>query len=209
MGMPGVGKGTQAAMLQTRTGVPHISTGEILRQAVKDRTPLGRRVEGVLNAGQLVPDEVMGKLIEERLGRADARNGFILDGFPRTEQQVVILDGVLEKLGVGLDGVYLLAADEDEIIGRLSNRRICPGCGSVFHLESNPPASPGVCDDCSSALVQRPDDTESVIRDRLGVYAEQTRPATECYRRKNLLQQIDAGGNPDEIAKKLAEAMSA
>ena len=207
MGMPGVGKGTQAAFLRSGLGWPHVSTGDILRQAVREGTYLGRRVKGTLDSGQLVSDELMGELIVERLGQSDAREGFILDGFPRTKEQVAILDTVLERLGISLDGVLLLTAGEDEIVRRLLNRRVCPKCQAVFHLENHPPESPGVCDDCGSALVQRPDDTEPVIRDRFRIYAEQTLPIAEGYRERSLLNEIDASGTPEAIAGRVREAL--
>lgn len=203
LGMPGVGKGTQAAFLKDGLGSPHVSTGDILRQAVREGSSLGRRVKGTLDSGQLVSDELMGELIGERLGRSDAREGFILDGFPRTKAQVAILDTVLERLGISLDGVLLLSAGEEEIVRRLVNRRVCPKCQAVFHLENRPPQSPGVCDECGSALVQRPDDTESVIQDRLRVYLEQTLPVAQKYRERNLLNEIDATGAPEAVAARV------
>ena len=207
MGPPGVGKGTQAAFLKSDLGVPHVSTGDILRQAVQEDSSLGRRVKGTLASGRLVSDELMAELIVGRLGRSDAREGFILDGFPRTKEQVAILDTVLERLAITLDGVLLLTAEEEEVVHRLVNRRICPKCLPVFHLENKPPASPGVCDDCGSALVQRPDDTESVIRDRLRVYSEQTLPIAESYRERGLLRKIAAAGTPEAIAVRVREAL--
>jgi adenylate kinase len=187
--------------------VPHVSTGDILREAVRAGSPLGRRVKSVLESGQLVPDDLMQQLIVERLGQADAGEGFILDGFPRTQEQVAILDRVLQQLNISLDGVYLLAAPEDEIVRRLGGRRVCPKCTAVYHLETNAPKSPGVCDACGSALVQRPDDTESVIRDRLRVYAEQTLPLVETYRGRGLMREMDATGSPDAVAARLKEAV--
>ncbi len=207
MGMPGVGKGTQAALLRERTGLPHVSTGDILREAVRVRSPVGRRVKGVLESGKLVSDDLMRELIVERLQRPDAQEGFILDGFPRTEKQVEVLDGVLKELDIVLDGVYVLTASEAEIVERLSGRRVCPRCSAVFHLETRLPSAPGVCDDCGSALVQRPDDTEAVIRERLRVFADQTRPALESYARRGLLREIDASGCPESIARELGQAV--
>ena len=207
MGPPGVGKGTQAAFLESDLGVPHVSTGDILRQAVREGSSVGRRVKGTLDSGQLVSDELMAELIVERLGRDDAREGFILDGFPRTKEQVAILDTVLEQLGIALHGVLLLTADEGEVVRRLVNRRVCPKCQAVFHLENRPPASPGVCDDCGSALVQRPDDSESVIQDRLRVYSKQTLPAAASYRERDLLREVDASGTPQAIAARVRKAL--
>ena len=207
MGMPGVGKGTQAAALEKDLGVPHVSTGDILREAVKTGSPLGRRVQGILESGELVPDDMMRELIVERLGQDDVREGFVLDGFPRTQEQVEILDRCLQQLGISLDGVYLLTAPEDEIVRRLGGRRVCPKCSSVYHLETRPPASAGVCDACGSALVQRPDDTEEVIRGRLRVYNDQTLPVAEIYRQRGLLREIEATGSPETVAERLRQTV--
>lgn len=209
MGAPGVGKGTQAALLRERLGVPHVSTGDMLRDAVRSGSPLGRRVQGVLEAGRLVSDDLMRELIAERLGRADARRGFVLDGFPRTTEQVEILDEVLQRMGSEVDGVFLLTAPEEEIVRRLAGRRVCPRCSAVFHLDTRPPASPGVCDECGSALAQRNDDTEEVIRDRLRVYAERTLPLTDIYRERGLLTLVDATGAPEEVARRLEATVGA
>jgi adenylate kinase len=207
MGVPGVGKGTQATALRDHLGVPHVSTGDILREAVRAGSVLGRRVKDVLDSGQLVPDGLMGEMIVERLSQNDARGGFILDGFPRTREQVTILDGILERLQISLDGVYVLTAPEEEIVRRLGGRRVCPKCSAVYHIETKAPASPGVCDACSSALVQRADDTEAVIRDRLRVYAEQTMPVVESFGQRGLLRELDASGPPETIAARLKEAV--
>jgi len=204
MGPPGVGKGTQATTMREHLGTAHVSTGHILREAVKAGSLLGRRVKSLLEAGQLVPDELMQELIVDRLGRSDTAEGFILDGFPRTQEQVAILDKVLQKLKISLDGVFLLTAPEEEIVRRLGGRRVCPKCSALYHLETKAPASPGVCDACGSALVQRSDDTESVIRDRLRVYAEQTLPIAESYRSRGLLQEIDATGSPEAVARRVS-----
>ena len=141
MGMPGVGKGTQAVRLRDRLGVPHVSTGDILREAIGAGTALGRRVQGCLDSGALVPDDLVGEVIAERLGRRDARDGFILDGFPRTVEQVAILERILTRLGIVLDGVYLLTAPTAEIVRRLAGRRVCPKCRDVYHVDHRPPRS--------------------------------------------------------------------
>ena len=209
MGPPGVGKGTQAEQLQARLGVPHVSTGNILRAAIRDEgSPLGRQVRGFVESGRLVPDALMGALIAERLERKDASVGFILDGFPRTLPQVTILDGVLGRLGMTLDKVLMLAVPESEIVRRLSGRRTCPGCGAVFHLDSRRPAADGVCDACGSTLTQRPDDTEAVIHERLKVYAAQTRPVAEAFRTRGLLVEIDGFGGVDAVGARLTSGLS-
>ena len=203
MGPPGVGKGTQAAVLREALGVPHVSTGDILRVSMQDGSALGKKVKSFVEGGRLVPDDLMGDLIAERLDRQDAASGFVLDGFPRTLAQVETLDRVLARKGTPLDRVVILVAPESEIVRRLSGRRTCPKCGSVFHLDSRPPAAAGVCDNCRSALVQRPDDREEVIRERLRVYASQTVPVAEAYRAKGLLAEIDGTGSVDQIGSRL------
>jgi adenylate kinase len=207
MGMPGAGKGTQATRLRERYGALHVSTGDILREAIKAGSTLGRRVRDYLESGALVPDDLMGELISERLGRPDAAAGFILDGFPRTVEQVATLDRVLAKLSVGIDGVFLLTAEQAEIVSRLSGRRICPKCGKVYHIENRPPRSQGVCDACSSALVQRSDDTESVILERLEVYKNQTLPIVQAYRERGQLREVDAMGEPAVVFERLRSAV--
>jgi adenylate kinase len=204
MGPPGVGKGTQAEGLQQLLGVPHVSTGNILRAAMGQQgSPLGDRVRAFVESGRLVPDALMGDLIAERLERKDASAGFILDGFPRTLEQVSILEGVLRRLGLTLDRVLMLEVPEAEIVRRLSGRRTCPSCGAVFHLDSRPSKVPGVCDVCGAALVQRPDDKESVIRDRLKVYTDQTLPVADAYRAKGVLVEIDGSGDVDDVRNRL------
>jgi adenylate kinase len=204
MGPPGVGKGTQAEQMQALLGVPHVSTGNILRAAIQeDGSPLGPKVRAFVENGRLVPDALIGDLIAERLGRKDTEAGFILDGFPRTLEQVTILEGVLGRLGLELDKVLMLKAPEAEIVRRLSGRRTCPKCGSVFHLESRPPKAEGVCDVCGSMLVQRPDDTEQVIRERMKVYSDQTIPVAEAYRAKGLLVEVDGFGDVGAVRARL------
>ena len=207
MGPPGVGKGTQAARLCARLGVVHVSTGDILRDAVEGGSPLGRKVREFVEGGQLVPDDLMGDLIEDRLQRPDASRGFILDGFPRTVEQVAILDRALGNLDVTVDHVFILSAPEDEIVRRLTGRRVCPGCKAVYHLESKPPTSAGVCDACGSALIQRSDDEEDVIRERLAVYAELTAPVAGTYGERGVLVEIDGHGDPDQVAARLRDAI--
>ena len=208
IGPPGVGKGTQASQLKTLLGVPHVSTGDILREAVQAGNPLGRKVKGFVESGQLVPDDVMGELIAQRLSRPDARAGFVLDGFPRTLDQVETLDSVLARLGVVLDRVFLFTVPEAEIVRRLAGRRTCPKCGAVFHVDSRPPRSAGVCDACGSALVQRADDTEDVIRERLRVYAEQTLPVASAYASRGLIQEVDGAGEPTAVLARIQAGLA-
>jgi adenylate kinase len=173
----------------------------------QEGSPLGSEVKKFVESGRLVPDGLMGDLIAERLGRKDAANGFILDGFPRTLAQVGILDGVLGRLGLELDRVLILKVPEAEIVRRLSGRRTCTKCGAVFHSESRPPRVAGVCDACGASLVQRPDDTEQVIRERMRVYAEQTLPVADAYRSRRLLVEIDGLGDVDAVGARLSSGL--
>ena len=207
MGMPGVGKGTQATRLCQVLGIPHVSTGDILRGAVSAGSPLGRQARSYMEAGGLVPDELVEDLVVERLGRADARDGFILDGFPRSVEQAAMLDRILARLGQRLDGVFLLGASPEEIVRRLGGRRVCPRCDRVYHVDNQPPRSPGVCDRCGSALVQRPDDCEPIVRERLEVYTRQTLPIVEGYRARGLLREIDGTGELQDVAARLRSAV--
>ena len=207
MGPPGVGKGTQAIRLKSLLGVPHVSTGDILRASMKEKSALGNEVRGFVESGRLVPDGLMGDLIAERLQRDDAAAGFILDGFPRTLEQVATLDRVLARLGRPLDKVLMLTAPEAEIVRRLAGRRTCPSCGAVYHLDSRPPAAAGVCDACGAALIQRPDDTEAVIRERLRVYDAQTVPVADAYRAKGILADVDGTGDLEKVARRLAAGL--
>jgi adenylate kinase len=149
----------------------------------------------------------MGELIVSRLAKADTAPGFILDGFPRTAAQVAILDRVMSRLGIRLDGAYLLVAPENEIVRRLSGRRVCPGCAAVYHIDTHPPKSSGVCDSCGTALIQRPDDSEDVVLDRLHVYREQTLPVAEIYRSRSVLREVDGTGDPQAVLSRLRAAM--
>jgi adenylate kinase len=203
-----VGKGTQAEQMQQLLGVPHVSTGNILRAAIQtEGSPLGRDVRRFVENGQLVPDGLMGDLIAHRLEEKDAKHGFILDGFPRTLKQVSTLDDVLGRLGLSLDKVVMLVVPESEIVRRLSGRRTCPSCGAVFNEASRPPAVNGVCDVCGSSLVQRPDDTEKVIRERMKVYTDQTLPVANAYRAKGILVEIDGFGGVDAVGARLRSSL--
>jgi adenylate kinase len=202
-GMPGSGKGTQAAMLAEFLGVPRVSTGDILREAVRDGSTLGKKVRVHLEAGTLVPDEVLRDLVAERLNRPDAARGFILDGFPRTVGQVAMLDRLLERRERKIDRVFLLTAPADEIVHRLTGRRVCPSCGAVFHLDNRPPKSAGVCDRCGSALVQRADDRKQVILERLEVYGRETLPLTRTYSERGLLHEVNGTGHPQVVFARL------
>src|SRR5437773_900399 len=204
LGAPGVGKGTQAPETSCRTGLPHISTGDLLRAAIRDGSPLGRRVAAMVERGELVPDGVVGEMMEERLARPDAADGFILDGFPRTVAQADLLDRILARRGQALDRVISIEVPEAEIVERLAGRRSCGQCGAIYHVRYNRPKVEGICDRCGSELRQRPDDTEAVIAERLRAYREQTAPLAARYRKVGRLVEIDGRGRPDEVFGRIA-----
>jgi adenylate kinase len=203
LGPPGVGKGTQASRLAAETGVVHLSTGDLLRAAVAARTPLGLEAEGHMKAGRLVPDDLVLRILKERLAAADARRGFVLDGFPRNRAQAEALTSITP-----LDIVLSFDLPHDVLVERLSGRRICPTCQSVYHVETRPPRQPGRCDHEGAELIQRPDDLPQAIRTRLEVYAAQTAPLLDYYRERHLLRAVDARGSPDQVAARIRAALA-
>lgn len=207
LGPPGAGKGTQARRLARERDVPHIATGDMLREAVAAGTPLGLRARQYMEQGALVPDDVIVGLIGERLEQPDAKRGFILDGFPRTLPQAAALDRLLGERGQALDAVVVFDVSEAELLRRLTGRRVCPACQTAYHLASNPPREAGRCDRCGAALVQRDDDTEATVRRRLAVYAEQTAPLLDHYRRRGLLRTVRGEGPIDGVQAALRAAL--
>lgn len=203
LGPPGVGKGTQAKLLTAHIMVPHISTGDLLREAIEIGSPLGRRVARYVDAGQLVPDELMLDLMADRLSRADCKRGFLLDGFPRTEVQAQSLDKRLIATGQALDAVLLLVLDDEQIVERLTDRWICRRCGASYHAVTVPPREKGVCDRCGGILYQREDDNPETVRSRLQVYREQTAPLVQYYRRQGLLHEVCGEGSVDEVHQRV------
>lgn len=197
LGKPGGGKGTQATMLKDRLGVPQISTGDILREAVKRQTPFGIEAKKFMDAGLLVPDCLIKDLIAERLREQDTAKGFIFDGFPRTIAQAEALKEIGASLGFDIDAVVNIDVSSEAIVTRLSGRRSCQ-CGAVYHVVSKPPAKEGVCDQCGAALYQRSDDQEAVIRNRLEQYEAQTRPLIDLYEKEGKLVTID-GNKPIDV----------
>jgi adenylate kinase len=195
LGPPGAGKGTQARDLAQEWGVLHLATGDMLREAVAAQSPLGREAKGYMDQGALVPDDVIIRMMGERLGRADARRGFILDGFPRTIAQAEALAKLLKDLGQTLDTVVYFDVSEPELLRRLTGRRVCRTCGTSYHLTSNPPKRAGVCDNCGGELYQRDDDAEATVRKRLQVYQRQTAPLLDYYRQRSMLTTV-AGEGP-------------
>jgi len=199
MGPPGSGKGTCARIISKIYGIPHITTGDLLREVASEETKRGRMVRGYMERGELVPDEIVIGIMEERLSRPDCEGGFVLDGFPRNLGQAEALDRILEGKGVSLTHVLNLVVGDDVIISRLSLRRSCPRCGAVYHLKNNPPKRDEVCDECGAKLVQRSDDREEIVRHRLEVYEEKTRPLLEWYRRAGLIREMSGDLPIDEI----------
>ncbi len=209
LGPPGAGKGTQAAAVKERLGIPHISTGEMLRGAIAAASAVGEQAKSIVEAGNLVPDDLMAKLVEERLAAPDAAAGFLLDGYPRNLEQALALDAILAGLAAHLDKVMYLTADDAELVRRLSGRRTCGKCGAPYHLANAPPRVPGECDVCGGALEQRADDRDEIIARRLAVYRESTAPLVEYYRKRGLLLEVDASGEVAEITGRIIEALRA
>ena len=199
LGPPGVGKGTQAKLLIDRFGIPQISTGDILRAAVKDLTPMGVKAKGFMDAGALVPDEVVIGIVEERLAQPDCQKGFILDGFPRTVPQADALGKVLAGMGKQIDHVVSLSVDKDELLKRLTGRRACSKCGAGYHVDFAPSKVPGVCDACGGDLFQREDDKEATILNRLAVYEAQTAPLISYYGAAGMLRSVDGLGTVEGV----------
>lgn len=198
MGPPGAGKGTQADLIKDRYPIPHISTGDMFREAVSTGTELGREAKKYMDSGKLVPDEVTIGIVQERLAQDDCKEGFLLDGFPRTVKQAEALDQVLAKLGKKVEAAINITVPEDILYERMSGRISCKDCKTVYHLKFNPPAKAGICDKCGGELIQRSDDQGDTVKRRLEVYAEQTNPLIEYYEKQGVLNDID--GNRDSQA---------
>ena len=206
-GPPGAGKGTQAQFLVSKFQIPQISTGDMLRAAVKAETPLGLQAKEIMQQGGLVSDSIVLGIVAERLKESDCVNGFILDGFPRTVAQADALDLILGQSGKTIDHVISLEVDSDELVIRLSGRRSCPACAKGYHISFDPPAVEGVCDACGATLIQRGDDQEETVRNRLTVYTQQTAPLVEYYRSKNILCSIPGMGPIQEVQQRILSAL--
>ena len=203
MGPPGSGKGTQAKRLADRFQIPHVSTGDMLRQAVQSGTDLGKEAAPIMASGGLVPDELMIGIIRERLAQPDATSGYVLDGFPRTTEQAEKLEPILAGNGGGSARVLQLLVPDDLIVGRLSGRLSCIKCGSAYHQKNNPPKVANVCDRCGSELNVRPDDTEQAVRKRLESFHRQTIPVVAFYRNKNVLHEVDGNAPVDQVFERI------
>ena len=208
VGPPGAGKGTQAVHLAKHFAIPHISTGDIFRANIKGETQLGLLAKSYMDKGELVPDSVTNEMIADRLTNSDTKNGFLLDGYPRNEEQAKYLDGVLADRNAPLDAVLEFQLADSEIVKRLSGRRVCKNCGAIFHNLFEKPKVEGVCDSCGGQLIQRDDDKEAVIQNRLDVYNQQTAPIINYYKKSTLLHSISALGEVSEISNRAIAALS-
>jgi len=203
LGPPGVGKGTQAKLLSTRLAIPHISTGDILRDAVAAGTDLGKKAKTIIDSGRLVPDDIMIGIIRDVLQTHRSKHGFILDGFPRTVPQAIALSAFLKDLEISIDRVINIELDEEEIVRRLSNRATCRTCGRIYNLESDPSINPKKCPNCGGVLYQREDDKPETIRKRLHVYTELTAPVREYYRKLGILQDVSGKGRIEDVKESI------
>lgn len=198
LGAPGAGKGSQGELLKGVLNVPIISTGNIIREAIRNETPVGLKAKAMVEAGKLVDDATVVGIVEERISRDDCKNGFIFDGFPRTIPQAEALDG----LGVNIDKVVNIETSDDEIVMRLSGRRVCPDCGAPYHVVNQKPQKDGICDKCGAELIQRKDDAPETVQDRLRVYHEQTEPLIGYYEKQGKLVSVDGSGSDVKSATK-------
>ena len=201
LGAPGAGKGTQAQMIADKYQIPHISTGDIFRANIKNNTALGKEAKTYMDQGKLVPDELTVKILLDRVAQADCKNGYVLDGFPRTIPQAEVLDAELTKLGDAVDYAINVDVPDENIIRRMSGRRACLNCGATYHITYIPPKKEGICDHCGQPLVIRDDDKEETVKNRLRVYHEQTQPLIDYYTKKNILKTVDGTVDMQDVFK--------
>jgi adenylate kinase len=207
LGPPGAGKGTQCSLLGERLGISHISTGDLLREEIAAKSPLGQLANGVIERGELVPDETMTSIVRERLRQPDVQAGAILDGFPRTIDQARALNRVLAELGRQLDAVVYLRVPVEEVLERIAGRYTCPNCGASYHVDTTPTRVEGICDQCGSTLMQRPDDRREVAQRRLEVYSEQTEPLIDLYRNQGVLRDVNGSQTVERVLESVFEAI--
>ena len=207
LGPPGAGKGTQADFIVENFKTPHISTGDIFRENIKNGADLGKKAKSYMDKGLLVPDELVIEIVKDRLSKDDVQGGFLLDGFPRTVAQAVSLDAFLEERGQSLDSVLNIDVDTDILVERAVGRRVCKTCGASYHVKYNPPKEDGVCDKDQGPLIQRDDDTEATVKTRIKVYFEQTAPLIDYYKAQGLLDNIDGKEDIDTIRKEIVEVL--
>ncbi len=208
LGLPGVGKGTQGQLLSSRMGIPFISSGDALRSELTRGTNIAKEFEKYMNAGLLVPDSIVEEFIADMLSKYNLEKGFIFDGFPRTVHQAGFINGYLASRGTAIDAVLYLVAPDDEIIKRISGRRICPKCGAVYNIYFNPPKEDEKCDICGTKLIQRDDDREEVVKNRIKVYKDRTHPLVDYYGNLGLLYRIDALGSVDAVQNRIEAVLN-
>jgi len=210
IGPPGVGKGTQAARLQAKTGAVPLASGDIFRAELRNQTELGKLAKSYMDKGDLVPDDVTIRMMESRLLDPKVKEcGFILDGFPRTVPQAEALDDLLAKMGLSLEKVIALDIDDEDVLARLGGRRTCPNCGEIFHIQTRPPKKENVCDKCGSTLIIRPDDQPDTIRERLEVFHRNTEPVEAYYDAKGHMKRVDGEQTPDQVFQSILNALDA
>jgi len=209
LGAPGAGKGTQAKMIAEKFDIPHISTGDIFRANIKNGTELGKKAKEYMDKGQLVPDELTVQILLDRVANDDCKNGYVLDGFPRTIPQADVLDKELTKLGDKVDFAINVDVPDENIVRRMSGRRACLKCGATYHIEHIPPKQEGICDTCGSELVQRDDDKPETVQNRLTVYHEQTQPLIEYYDNKKILRTVDGTRDMQEVFSDIVNILNA
>lgn len=207
LGPPGSGKGTQAKYIVERYGVPHISTGDIFRSNIKEQTPLGIKAKEYIDKGLLVPDEVTVAIVEDRIKQDDCKNGFLLDGFPRTVAQADALNNALKDMGTKLDYVINIEVDKNLLVERITGRRVCPSCGASFHVVFNPPKEDMTCDYCGAQLIHRADDSAETVNNRLDVYEQQTKPLIDYYADRDLLRSVDGQKDIKEVFDDIASIL--
>ncbi|MBE0449989.1 MAG: adenylate kinase [Clostridia bacterium] len=207
LGPPGAGKGTQAEFIIEKYGIPHISTGDIFRKNIKEGTALGTRAKSFMDKGELVPDSLVVEIVEDRLKEADCKEGFLLDGFPRTEVQALELDKVLGKMEVDLNAVINIKVNPEILVSRAIGRRICRNCGATYHIVNNPPKIEGICDKCGGELYQRSDDVEETVKNRINVYVNETSPLIHYYEKRGKLVDIEGEQDIDVVSEDIVNAL--
>ena len=207
LGPPGAGKGTQAAVISQALNIPHISTGDMFRKAIREATPTGLKAKAFIDQGQLVPDSVTVEMVKERLSEDDCKGGYLLDGFPRTLVQAQTFAKIADKIGKPVEAVIALEVDFEILKERITGRRICPKCGAIFHMKNHPPKVEGICDECGAELSQRKDDTVEQLKVRMDEYEKSTKPVIDFYEGKGVVTHIDAANKPAEVFEKIKEAL--
>ena len=207
LGPPGAGKGTQAKSISNRYSIPHISTGDIFRKNISENTPLGIEAKKYIDNGQLVPDQVTIDMVKDRLQQDDCKNGYLLDGFPRTVHQAEALDNFLTEREESIDTALLIEVPKEFILERMTGRRVCPSCGASYHIKFNPPTNDGKCDLCGSDVIQRKDDTEETVKERLDVYENQTQPLIDFYKNKKQLSVVDGTQAINEVFESICKIL--